>query len=197
MEVGTLTHEGSDEMTSNTRRTLAELAHVEQALAANRTTLRSVAQGFQTRRTAVRTTLSSLEHARARLAAHRAGTPKAGAEDAELPRLEGAVRASEAEHARRLEEFERSLQATDQERSRIEQEAALLEGQRIALAARLPAQLRGNYLEARASGLREGIVEASQGACACGTPIPDPRQPSTSCDHCGRLVIPAGPTPAR
>jgi predicted nucleic acid-binding Zn-ribbon protein len=104
---------------------------------------------------------------------------------------------SEAEHARRLEEFESSLRDTDQDRARIEQEATLLETRREALAARLPADLRESYLEARAAGRDEGIVQASQGVCACGTAIADPPELSASCESCGRLVISAEATPPR
>ncbi len=72
-------------MTSNTRRTLAELAHVEQALAVNRAALHTVAQDFQRRRMAVRTTLSALQSERARLAARKAGASKPGAEPCSCP----------------------------------------------------------------------------------------------------------------
>ena len=179
-----------------TRETLAALATLESDLGAVRAQLHELADEYQAGRTSVRTAMAALDHER-RLLKARQEPVKAG-DEGSLKSIIGSVGELEAEHARRLAEFEQLIKKIEARRAKLQTHAESVEARQRALLAKLPQELARHHDTLRRRGVAAPIATIVDGACAvCGEPRERDEEGAAAdpvCEGCGRFLIPAVPS---
>lgn len=176
-----------------TSETLAALATLENDLGAVQAQLRELADEYQAGRTSVRTAMAALDQQRRLLRARQ--EPAKSGDEASLKTIKGSVGELEAQHARRLAEFEELIKKIEARRAKLQTHVESVEARQRALLAKLPQDLARHHDVLRRRGVAAPIACVVDGACAaCGEPRERDEETAAAdpvCAGCERFLVPA------